>query len=149
MLKTFVNSDEVVRDAALERLRHYRQRRVLLRGARSGSFEVAALVAAVSYFVLERTIGEAVADGFKETRVYSELKEFFRGLVDEKHVFIADAIRRSFTSKKRDVRVTAASPPDQPHRIVVEIPPAPREGGAPPAPTLGDILDRSGHTDAK
>src|SRR3982074_1517678 len=53
----------LLRDAALERLRHFRNKRFLLTGAHAGSIELIGLVAGVSYWVLEKTL----AEGFQES----------------------------------------------------------------------------------
>jgi hypothetical protein len=95
----------VVRDASLERLRHYRHQRLLLEEAQTGSIVLVTVIAAVSLFVLEKTIGEAFADGFKETRAYGDLRDFFRNQIDAKTHYIAEALRRAFSGRKREVSV--------------------------------------------
>jgi hypothetical protein len=94
-----------VRDASLERLRHHRHQRLLLEEAQSGSIVLVTVVAAVSLFVLEKTVGEAFVDGFKDTSAYGDLREFFRKQIDAKALYIAEALRRAFGGRKREVSV--------------------------------------------
>jgi len=117
-----------VRDASLERLRHHRHQRLLLEEAQTGSIILVTVVAAVSLFVLEKTVGEAFADGFKETRAYSELRDFFRGQIDAKALFIAEALRRAFGGRRREVSVRVDQVPRLgPHVIDVEAITAPSQ----------------------
>jgi len=110
-----------VRDASLERLRHHRHQRLLLEGAQTGSIVLVTVVAAVSLFVLEKTIGEAFADGFKDTRTYGDLREFFRKQIDAKALYIAEALRRAFSGRKREVSVRVQPKLDEgPNVIQVE-----------------------------
>jgi hypothetical protein len=110
-----------VRDASLERLRHHRHQRLLIEEAQTGSIILVTVVAAVSLFVLEKTVGEAFADGFKETRAYGELRDFFRRQIDAKTIFIAEALRRAFGGRKREVSVQVdAVPRLGPHVIQIE-----------------------------
>lgn len=109
-----------VRDASLERLRHHRHQRLLLEEAQTGSIILVTVVAAVSLFVLEKTIGEAFADGFKETRAYGELRDFFRRQIDAKALFIAEALRRAFGGRKREVSVRV-NPVPRPGPHVIEV----------------------------
>ncbi len=131
---------QVIRDAALERLRHYRHQRVLLLSARSGSIELIGAVAGVTYFVLEKTIGQALADGFKNSKSYQVLQDFFRDQIDVKALFIAEAIRRAFAGKQRSASVRAVPRSvNIPNTIIVDI--------APPPPQLrvgsiGEELDK-------
>lgn len=116
-----------VRDASLERLRHHRHQRLLLEEAQTGSIVLVTVVAAVSVFVLEKTIGEAFADGFKDTRAYGDLREFFRKQIDAKALFIAEALRRAFSGRKREVSVRVQPKlEDRPNTIEVEALTSPR-----------------------
>lgn len=133
-----------VRDASLERIRSYRHQRIHFREAATGSIVLIGAVAAVALFVLEKTIGEAFADGFKESRVYQELRTFFRDQIDRKALFIAEGIRRGFGVRRRTVSVQVLSSQTraQRRRIVVEIQPVdlPIEPTSPRS--LGDALDQ-------
>lgn len=113
---------KVIRDASLERLRLQKDRRMIIVDAKSGSLEIIGLVAGVAYFVLEKTIGEAFSEGFKETGMYEKLKDFFKTKVDEKALYIAENIRRAFASKKREITVKALPPAeDRPNIIEIEV----------------------------
>ena len=133
-----------VRDASLERLRHHRHHRLLLVDARRGSIELIALVAGVSYFVLEKTIGEAFREGFKQSKSYETLRDFFRDHIDHKALFIAENVRRAFSGKKRDVRVEVLpSTAQSPNRLIVDARSLPDTDQGPRPSSLGEELDRA------
>lgn len=132
----------VTKDACLERLRHYRHQRLLLEEARPGSLELVGLIAAVSYFVLEKTIGESFSEGYKRTELHRKLKEFFRKIIDEKVLKIAESIRRIITSRKVQALVRALPPQDEdsPNIIVIDVTPIPTKIGESKPETLGNEL---------
>jgi len=132
-----------VKDASLERIRHHRHHRLLLREAQSGSIELIGVVAAVSYFVLQRTLGEALKDGFKETSVYDQLRRFFQEVIDDKTAFISDTLTRAFSSRKKQVRVrTRLQGPAEPNRIIIEVAERPETRRLLPA-SLGEELRKA------
>lgn len=136
-----LNLSQVIRDAALERLRHHRHQRVLLLSAQSGSIEIIAAVAGVAYFVLEKTIGQALSDGFKNSNSYKILQDFIRDQVDQKALYIAESLRRIFAGKKRNVSVrTLPRSRESPNRIVIEIEPPPQN--QPRLGTIGEQIDK-------
>ena len=112
---------KVVRDASLERLRQYKNNRLLLMEARTGSIEIAALVAGVSFFILNQTLGETIKESYTHSKIHSTLRDFFSKQIDDKALFIAESIRRAFVSKKQDVTVKLQPPTgDKPNRVVVD-----------------------------
>jgi hypothetical protein len=133
----------VERDACLERLRHYRHKRLLLEEARPGSLELIGLIAAVGYFVLEKTIGESFSDGYKNSELHRGLKEFFQRLIDEKALKIAESIRRVIASRKVQAQVRALPPADDnsPHTIGIDISPVQKPSDAEELTTLGRALE--------
>lgn len=64
-----------------------------------------AVVTAVAIYVLEKAVGKACKDAFKDTVVYKQLREFFRQQIDAKALAIAEGVRRLFASKNRKVSV--------------------------------------------
>jgi hypothetical protein len=138
-----LNIPNFVRDAALERLRNYRHQRLRVTEARPGSLEVFAIVTGVAIFVLQKTMGEAFKEGFKETDIYPRLRDFFRGQINAKTLFIAEGVRRAFASKKRKVMVAALPPPDPtgPTTIDIAVEPPHEEVERERIPTLGERLD--------
>ena len=110
----------IARDACLERLRKYRNDRLLLTGASNGSVELFGVVAGVSYFVLQKTIGETFKEGYKETEVHNNLKDFFRRVVDEKALFISENLRRVFANRKKQAIIKMIpSEKKEPNRIII------------------------------
>jgi hypothetical protein len=141
---TVLNIRSVERDACLERLRHYRHKRLLLEEARPGSLVLVGLIAAVGYFVLEKTIGESFTEGYKSSEVHRQLKEFFRKIVDEKVLKIAESLRRVIASRKIRAQVRALPPVDEnsPNVIVIDVTPLPPSLERAKEPdTLGHALE--------
>lgn len=133
----------VERDASLERLRRYRQRRLLLEEARPGSLALIGLIAAVSYFVLEKTLGESFTEGYKDSESHRRLKIFFCDLIDRKVLFIAESIRRVIASRKVQAQVRVLPPADEssPHLIFIDVSPMQDHRGMDNPPPLGKALE--------
>ena len=133
----------VERDACLERLRHYRHKRLLLEDARPGSLELVGLIAAVGYFVLEKTIGESFSDGYKNSELHRRLKEFFQRLIDEKALKIAESIERVIRSRKVQARLRILPPEDNnsPRIFVIDVLPVQRLSDTEDIKTLGQALE--------
>lgn len=132
----------VVKDASLERLRQHKNNRLLLTEAKTGSIEIFALVAGVSYYILDKTLGETLKDSYVNSYLHKELKEFFRRKIDEKALSIVENIRRAFASKKKEVSVRLLPPaPGQPNTIVIELTPDEKTKVLDRIKSLGDELD--------
>ncbi len=133
----------IIRDACLERLRKYRNDRLLLTGANNGSIELFGMVAGVSYFLLQKTIGESFKEGFKETALHENLKDFFRRVIDDKALFISESLRRVFANKKKQANIKMApSDKENPNRIIIDIHGEPTKGKA-RIRSLGEELDET------
>ncbi|PZD70243.1 hypothetical protein C1752_15935 [Acaryochloris thomasi RCC1774] len=117
----------VIRDACLERLRHYRHKRFLLEEARPGSLALVGLVAGVGLYVFKKTIMESFTEGFKDSRTNKLLKETFRDLVDEKCLKIAENIRKQLIIRQISAELTSLPPSNDnsPQIIIVNITPPP------------------------
>lgn len=117
-----IEISDLIRDACLERLRQFRHRRLVLVDAKSGSLEFVALVAGVSYWLLEKTLSQSITEGYKGSQTHERLKNYFRKKIDEKSLFITESIRRVFSSKRHEVIVKAVpAAPDQPNTIILEV----------------------------
>ena len=131
----------VVRDASLERLRHHRHKRLLIREARSGSIELVAVVAAVSLYVIDKTLGEALKDGFRDSNLYGAVREVFRAQLDRKAVFLAESLRRAFAGRKRQVAVRSdPSSPGEPRVIRIDVLSIGQPAAERPVRSLGEEL---------
>lgn len=118
--KEFEEISNVIRDACLERLRQFRHRRLLITEAKTGSIEIIGLVAAVTYYLIDKTVGETLKDTFKESDLNKRIKNYFRQKIDEKSLFITESLRRAFSSKKREVEVKAFPATEtEPNTIIV------------------------------
>ena len=89
------NLSPLIRDAALWRLRQLRNERLLIHAAQSGSVEIFAAVAATSYFVLERTIGESFKQGYTSSEMHRRLSDFIRMQLDSKFLNICERLVKS------------------------------------------------------
>jgi len=134
----------VVRDAALERLRTFRHQRLQISEARHGSLVILAFVASVSLYVLEKTVGEALKDSFKESESGRRLRDFFRRQIDTKVLVIAEGIRKAFSSKSRKVSVKTlprSAEANAPATIVVDVLSEETRAAREKVRTLGEELD--------
>jgi hypothetical protein len=119
---TDLHTSRLIRDASLERLRQYRNNRLLFFDAKSGSIELFAIVAGVSYFVLKQTIGESVKEGFKESEVGDKLKELIKKQINSKALFITESLRRVFETRKETVDIKLLPPSSyEPNQIIIDI----------------------------
>lgn len=124
------------RDAALERLRRFRNRRVLIDEIRPGSWEFVVAFAATAGFVLWKTLGETILDGYRETRFRQELKDFTRVGSDWLMLNVTDKLRTSkeFLSAKIERRE---------REVVLRLPgPAADENRLPTRKGLIEEIDR-------
>lgn len=115
--------ESLSRDAALERIRNFRNKRILLTDARKGSIEIIAAVAAVSYYIFDKTLGESLKEGYANSELHKRLKDLFRMQIDGKAQFITRHLRELFASRKKDFVITLFPPesPNQPSRILIEV----------------------------
>ena len=68
---------QVVKDACLYRIEKYRGDSLILESTKKGSFIVEGVVAGLSYWLLENTLGETFKDAWKETELHQQIKKFF------------------------------------------------------------------------
>lgn len=142
MVTAELELSRLVRDASLERLRRYRNQRIKIVDAHSGSLVIVGTVAGVSFWVLEKTLGEAFTEAFRESHAFSNLKEVFREHIDRKYLFLVESCRRVFGRRKRRASVVAPpTNPAEPYRIRIDIEAGPAEGKAEGVRTLGELLD--------
>lgn len=87
-------------DAAESRLRKFKQKRIALREANTGSIELVCVVLPTALWVLNSTLGEAFKDGFKETQLYNLIKEYSQNEIDEKCNHIVNYLREALQNKK-------------------------------------------------
>ena len=88
--------DSLVRDAVLERLRSYRHRRLRLYDSSSGSIVLLGVVTAVSGFILQKTIGQAFGDAYKDSQAYIKHKKLFQDIFDGKYKSVRRHLRNIF-----------------------------------------------------
>jgi hypothetical protein len=118
-----ISISKVINDASLERLRRYKNKRLILTEARTGSIEIIGVVAAVGYYVLDKTIGETVGEAFRESNTGVILKQYFKSVIDKKALYIVERLRESIGSKKRqgEVQYLPSTNENEPTTIVLEI----------------------------
>ncbi len=132
----------IIADAAKERIRNLRHERLKITEVSTGSIILEGTIAAAALYVLKKTIGEPMGEAYKKSVAYGELANFFRNLIDEKTIFIAEKLRQ--ISHRRgyipDVKHEIKSP-DTPRHIYVNLR---REDihKRPRIPSLGEELDK-------
>lgn len=94
--KSEIPTYELIRDAALERLRSKRHRRLKLVDTKEGSIVIYGLVTAVSIFVLKKTIGESLGRGYKDSDLDEKLTTFFRDVFNGKRKSVLRHLRNLF-----------------------------------------------------
>ena len=114
---------DIIRDASLERLRLHKNNRLLLTDARTGSIVITMLVAGIGASLLNKATDDGNKLGFTNSNSRLNLRDFFREHIDDKSSFIAENIRRKFSSKKYDVSVKHLPPSDdsKPNHIIVDL----------------------------
>ena len=95
----------VIIDACLERLRGFRNDRIVLATAEPGSIVIGGLVAGVAYYVLQKTLGEIPFEAFKSTQFRRSLVEYFSQLIDDKAIYITERLRAATRAKKHRIDV--------------------------------------------
>lgn len=68
---------QVIKDASLYRLDYHRGNALIVESTKKGSLIVEAVVAGLSYWVLQNTIGETFKDAWKETELHQKIRRFF------------------------------------------------------------------------
>ncbi|MCX6276490.1 MAG: hypothetical protein NT004_00150 [Bacteroidetes bacterium] len=120
----YLKLSQVLTDACEHRIKKYRNRRIRLYAANTGSIEIIGAVAGVAYFVLQSTIGEALKDGFKESTLYPELKDTFKAIFSAKPYRIVEFVRTKFASNRINGNVIINSKSENtPSKIIIEIEP--------------------------
>jgi hypothetical protein len=132
----------IVSDAAKERLRYHKDERFVVTRAGSGSIVLEGAIAATALYVLRKTVGEALDQGFKKSETFNRMTEFFRHQIDEKAIFLVERMRELLHRKEgiAEIRHEPKSP-DAPHHIYVEIV-KPQVKGKDRIGTLGEELEK-------
>lgn len=116
-----VNFPKLIRDACLERLRHYKHERLSLHAVKPGSIVLWGLVSFISYVVLNHALGDPLNKGYQETEIHGLLKDFFKQYINRKLLFLSENIKETFINKKQDVDVTSKrSDGEEPNYIIVD-----------------------------
>ena len=64
------------RDGILHRLSKQHAEQYFIQAVTPGSLEIVAIVAASTYFLLQKTIGQSVAEGYLSSDLHSKLKDW-------------------------------------------------------------------------
>ncbi len=129
-------------DAALERLRRFRRKRIRLQAVRHGSFELDGALTAAAKYVLALTIAEAIKNGIQRSAPFTRLSQFITDGINEKYSELIKTLRVVFMSHKLSCDIQALPMPDNEPKILlikVRLPPAKDR-----LPTLGEssFLDK-------
>jgi hypothetical protein len=130
----------LLRDASLERLRRFRNQRVIVGDIRHGSIEIVFTLAATAGVVLGATLGKSTLEGYQASRFNDEFREFVRSFIDLKLIQLRRRLReaREFADAQIDVD-------DRERQIVLEFRRLAKAGERPP--TLGEFLADMDHGD--
>ncbi|MCB1600246.1 MAG: hypothetical protein H7A19_05750 [Rhodanobacteraceae bacterium] len=133
----------IIADAAKERIRNLRHERLRITNVSTGSIVLEGTIAAAALFVLKKTIMDPFGDAYRKSRLYGELSNFFRQIIDEKTLFISEKLREM--SHKNgyvpEVRHEIKSP-DIPRHIFIELR-RDDETKRRRIPSLGEELDKN------
>jgi hypothetical protein len=94
---------DLYRDASLERLRHFRDRRIIVNDVRRGSWEFLLAIAAGAGYVLWSTIGKDAVDGYRASKFSKNFKEFCSDATDVAGLKLLDKIRASKVFEKATI----------------------------------------------
>lgn len=142
--ETYHDNLSLVRDAAIHRIREYKHNRLLINEARNGSIELETFVFAIAAIILEKTLGESIFEGYKKSNLHQQLSEFVASTIDRKTLFIAERLRKVFSSKNKNVQVIVEDMNvDRPNTIIVTVN-SKEDDKSKPEITLGEIVDRQG-----
>ncbi len=67
----------VVKDACLFRFNNHRGNALIIESTEKGSLIIEAVVAGLSYWLIQNTIGETFKEAWKETELHEQIKRFF------------------------------------------------------------------------
>lgn len=94
---------EVYRDAALERLRKYRGRRIVVDRVSEGSFIFDTLLIGVPLYILHKVIGEPINEGISKTESRKLLVDYVKRNIDEKALSIVMKLEMSPLLRKAKI----------------------------------------------
>ena len=106
-----IQLDPLVRDAALERVRKYRGRRIKVKHIREGSFIFDLLVAGVGVWILKQTVGESLKKGWNDSSVHKRLAKAVKISVENlaEHIIL---ILRKLGRKISQAEISLKLPPE-------------------------------------
>lgn len=68
----------VIRDATLERIRKFRGRHIRIERVEAGTLTVTVAIVAISVWLLNRTVGESVKEGWKRTDAHTAMSKMVK-----------------------------------------------------------------------
>jgi hypothetical protein len=95
LAEEFSSLPPAVFDAMRYRARQLPGRSLNLRAATSGSLVLAGAVVALSYWLLDKTVGETVKEAWEHTSLHSKVRDFLLSRTREKADLIASRVRPS------------------------------------------------------
>ncbi|MFQ5622668.1 MAG: hypothetical protein ACE5FS_04655 [Paracoccaceae bacterium] len=96
---------ELLRDASLERLRRFRNQRVIVSDIRSGSIDIIFTLAATAGFVLSATVGKSALDGYRASRFNNDFREFISSFIDLKLIQLRRKLRDSSAFAEAEIEI--------------------------------------------
>lgn len=133
MISRRSNIDDLYRDAALERLRHFRNRRVIVRDIQAGSIEWVIMIGAAAGVALATTLGKSTADGFRKTEFNKAFVDFVETSIDWLMLKWTDRLRSSSTFMRAKIE-------RHKQEITIRLPPPDEKRDR--LPTIGEFVEK-------
>ncbi len=96
----------MIRDAVLYRLKEEGVGRFYIEAAKPGSLELLAIIAAATYFVLQKTLGESVKEGYLTSDLHAQVKEWIAKKINEKMRRLARDLPEQWRVRRLTPKVT-------------------------------------------
>ena len=125
----FPELPQVALDASAHRIRQYRKSAITITSARTGSIILVVAVGALSYYVLQQTLGETLKEAWHESESHQRIKSFLLKRRGDKARQLADDVLRRVrkvtgrdTTLERDLVERSTQPSTIRLRAMIERP---------------------------
>ena len=125
----FPELPQVALDASAHRIRQYRKSAITITSARTGSIILVVAVGALSYYVLQQTLGETLKEAWLESESHQRIKSFLLKRRGDKARQLADDVLRRVrkvtgrdTTLERDLVERSTQPSTIRLRAMIERP---------------------------
>jgi hypothetical protein len=120
-LAEYIGLSAMARDACYHRIEAYRGSSLLLTRAANGSIIIVGVLAALSYWIVENTIGETIKDAYKESELHERLKAILLRRFSFRRTELARRLNQRFFQPISDPVVTAVVRADDDNPALLEL----------------------------